>query len=133
MKSRIIILDYGKDANSFLFYCKLHLKLEENGYIVKAMINKKNKSEIPEHFIKYSEYDLVNHPYDFVKSSFWQTGCLNPNRYIIISENGEVLTAYRRCKLNTCMLVRFNELEYELYSTFKSPKFEKVKEKIKSN
>ncbi|MBP3766337.1 MAG: hypothetical protein J6G98_04075 [Bacilli bacterium] len=134
MNTRTILLDYGEDSDLFESYTELKLKLIENGYDVKPIINKKNRcSKVTESYIKYDLWELVNSPSNFVKKILWQAKSLNEKKYIVISENSKVLNAFKIYKIDTCMLCRFSKLDYELYSTFSSPKFEKVKEKIKSN
>ena len=130
----IILLDFGSDPDTFLSYYDLYRKLKDNKYIVRPLINKRNRCNlVTDEVIKYDSKIAKYKSAEFVKKTLWHTGCLNTDRYIIISEDTHVLNAFRGYKMNTCMLVRFSEDEYELYSTFYSPKFEKVKEKIKSN
>ncbi len=134
VRKNIILLDFGNDPDVFLANYNLYRELKNNNYIVKPMVNKKNKCNlVTDEFIKYDSYLVKQKSSEFVKKVLWNTGCLNTDRYIIISEDNDVLTAFRVYKMNTCMLVRFSEEEYELYSTFDSPKFEKVKKNLKSN
>ena len=134
MNKRTILLDYGDDSDFFDSYMELELKLKEFGYEVKPLINKRNRSnKITDDYIKYSLWDLINNPASLVVKILWRTKSLNEKKYIVISENSKILNAFKIYYINTCMLCRFSEFDYELYSTFNSPKFEKVKEKIKSN
>lgn len=134
MNKRTILLDYGDNSELFESYTELKLKLIENGYDVKPLINKRNRcSKITDNYIKYSLWELMNNPASFVVSILWKTKSLNEKKYIVISENSKILNAFKIYNINTCLLCRFSDKEYELYSTFSSPKFEKVKEKIKSN
>lgn len=134
MNNRSIILDYGINKELFESYEELKMKLVDNGYNVYSLINKQNRSKgITNDFIKYSTYNLISKPTDVVIKTLWKTNSLKSNKFIVISENAKILNAFKIYKIHTCMLVRYNETEYDLLSTFESPTFEKTKNKIKSN
>ena len=120
--------------DNFSFYDDLKMKLVNEGYMVYSMINKKNRSKgVTNDFIKYSLWDLINRPTDVVIKTLWRSAGLNEKKYIVISENSKLLNAFKIYKMDTCMLVRFDEYNFELLSTFDSPTFENAKTKIKSN